>query len=85
MNELTTVAQMALVFTATVVPIVALVRYASREAYDPTPGWPQGVQEEEPLPWDIRRLTPYEVDAAPSTPVATATTRRSGAPAPTLP
>ena len=83
MNDLTTLIQMTLAFTVIVVPIVAFLRYASGEAYDPTPPWPQGVQEEEPLPWDIRRLTPHQADAASSAP-ASATAPRA-ATAPTFP
>jgi hypothetical protein len=60
MNDLTILAQIALVLVATVTPFVLLVRLvAGQDDYgfhaillpDAVLTWPRGVQEEEPQPW----------------------------------
>ena len=62
MNDLITLAQIALVLIATVTPIVLLVRLvAGQDDYgfhsivlpDSVLTWPKGVQEEEPQPWNF--------------------------------
>jgi hypothetical protein len=60
MSNLGTFVEMALVFAATVTPIVVTLRVLAGWADDvdgvvrSTPmGWPRGVQEEEPQPWRL--------------------------------
>jgi hypothetical protein len=53
-NDFTTLSQMALVLVVTVIPVVALARYADRaEDHRAAQAWPQGVQEEDPQPWKL--------------------------------
>ena len=67
MDDLTTLAQIVVVLTVVVVPIVLVARFLDGRDPDPMSylaqstrmPWPRGVQEEDPRPWHLAPPTPH--------------------------